>query len=392
LSPPPRPLKDGSIMQQIFISYSRLDEPQAMKLYNSLSKQGFSPWLDKVSLLPGQTWESEIKNAIQKSSFVILLLSNNSLDRQGYFHKEIRLALDVLETIPPGKIFLIPALLDSCEVPQYLKTLQWADLFTDWDDGFSKMLRAMYSQRTKDMLSKPIEDLSPLPHDLKIIPPAKNLPPNILALSGHWTGRWGRVLPSQLIIEKIEIDHAIVVYSWGEHVSGKFKEGWNREHVNISTDGMIEFGEDVKFTFTLDKTGNRLLGTRKGLQGISETIMTKKEIVDDNQDITYELLGHFLAEWVEIERTLSEIAILNINGLSPKYQAVAHMNTSIVAKDLVRIGIISPDIAKNIAELRDLRNMTLHGADDFRKTITNEIIQKAKLILDELKKADKTPL
>ena len=377
-------------MQQIFISYSRLDEPQAMKLYESLSKQGFSPWLDKVSLLPGQTWEDEIKNAIQKSSFVILLLSKNSLDRQGYFHKEIRLALDVLETIPPGKIFLIPARLDSCEMPRYLSTLQWADLFRDWEGEFRKMLSAIYSQRTKDMLSKPIEVLSPLPNDLKIISPAKNLSPNILALSGHWIGRWGGTLPSQLIFEKVEEDNAIVVYSWGEHASGKFSEGWNREYADISADGTIEFGEYAEFKFTLDKTGNKLLGTRKGSRGVSQTIMTKKEMIDDNQDVTYELFGHFLAVWVEIEHTLSEIAVLNINELSPKYRAVAHMNTSIVANDLARIGKISSELAKNIAELRDLRNMTLHGADDFRKTITNETVHKAKLFLDELKGINNT--
>jgi hypothetical protein len=212
-----------------------------MKIYDSLSKQGFSPWLDKVSLLPGQTWEGEIKNAIQKSSFVILLLSKNSLDRQGYFHKEIRLALDVLETIPFGKIFLIPARLDSCDVPAYLRTIQWVDLFPDWDDGYGKIQNALFYQRTQESLSKPIEDLSPLPNDIRIIPPAKNLPPNVVALSGHWIGRWGGILPSQLIVERIEVDSAMIVYSWGEHLSGKFNEGWSREQAKVSALGTIDY-------------------------------------------------------------------------------------------------------------------------------------------------------
>ncbi len=378
-------------MQQIFISYSRLDESPAMKLYDSLSRQGFSPWLDKMSLLPGQTWESEIKNAIQKSNFVILLLSRNSLDKQGYFHKEIRLALDALETIPSGKIFLIPARLDSCDVPAFLRTVQWVDLFPNWDDGYKKIQGALFYQRTQESLSKPIEELSPLPNDIKIIAPAKNLPSNILSLSGHWIGRWGETLPSQLIVERIEVESAMIVYSWGEHLSGKFNEGWSREEAKVTSLGTIEFGEGVKFTFKIDKSGNKLYGTRKRLQDTSNIIMSRKETVENSKDITYELFGHFLSEWVEIERIVSEIAIMNMNKLSPKYQAVAHMGTSIVARDLARIGIIPPEMAKTIAELRDLRNMTLHGADDFRKSITNEIVYKANFILDELKKVINTP-
>jgi hypothetical protein len=122
-----------------------------------------------------------------------------------------------------------------------------------------------------------------------------------------------------------------------------------------------------------------------------ETVEVSKDVdlletIPVSEDVTYELLGHFLAEWVEIERTLSEIASINIDKLSPKFQAVAHMRTSIVVRDLARIGIISPEIAKAIAELRDLRNMTLHGADDYRKSITTEIISKVRFILTELKK------
>ncbi len=373
-------------MQQVFISYSRLDESPARKLYDSLSKQGFSPWLDKVSLLPGQTWENEIKTAIQKSNFVILLLSKNSLDRQGYFHKEIRLALDALETIPSGKIFLIPARLDSCDVPTFLQAIQWVDLFSDWDDGFKKIRDALLYQRTQEILSKSIEELSPLPNDIKIISPDRDLPSNIIALSGHWAGRWGCILPSQLVVEKIEENSATIVYSWGEHLSGKFRKGWNREEAKISSSGTIEFGDDVQFTFKIDNSGNVLYGMRGKSQDADRITMKRSKASDANQDKTYELLGSFLAIWVELEKTITELVNKNRDKLpklpapawADKIPAWAIQNSTYGVSILTQLNMIDSKTAETIDELRSVRNQLVHGKTDFRKDLSPEIYQRLK--------------
>jgi hypothetical protein len=72
---------------------------------------------------------------------VIVCLSRSSITKEGYVQKEIRYALDVAEEKPEGTIFLIPARLDECEIPERLKSLHWVDLFKD--PGYQKLLRAL---------------------------------------------------------------------------------------------------------------------------------------------------------------------------------------------------------------------------------------------------------
>jgi formylglycine-generating enzyme required for sulfatase activity len=87
------------------------------------------PWLDEEKLLPGQNWRLEIPKALDESDVIIICLSRNSVDKEGYVQKEIRFALDKALEMPEGRIFLIPARLEECEVPESLKSYHWVDLF-----------------------------------------------------------------------------------------------------------------------------------------------------------------------------------------------------------------------------------------------------------------------
>lgn len=53
-----RPLK-------VFLCHARNDQIRVRDLYNRLTKDGVDVWLDKVSLLPGQAWEYEIRKAVR---------------------------------------------------------------------------------------------------------------------------------------------------------------------------------------------------------------------------------------------------------------------------------------------------------------------------------------
>lgn len=116
---------------KIFIGYAREDEKYAMRIYNFLKKiKGVLPWMDKKNLLPGANWEEEIMNAIEESRFVLMLLSSQSVNKQGYVQKEALEILERLKRFPLGEIFIIPVRIDYC-TPRYraLKKLHWVDLF-----------------------------------------------------------------------------------------------------------------------------------------------------------------------------------------------------------------------------------------------------------------------
>jgi MinD-like ATPase involved in chromosome partitioning or flagellar assembly len=115
----------------VFISYAREDADQAQSLYDKLSDAGFMPWLDKKDLLPGQDWQSIIEERIQESDFVIVCLSKKSVIKKGMVQTEMVWALDVVQSLPEGRVYLIPVRFDDCEVPRRLSRLQWVDLFED---------------------------------------------------------------------------------------------------------------------------------------------------------------------------------------------------------------------------------------------------------------------
>ena len=130
---------------KIFISYAREDFPQAKRLFDAIKKlEEFSPWIDRENLLPGVEWKQAILEAIGGSRFVFILLSNNSVQKTGFVQKEIREALDRFSYFPPGTIFIIPIRIEPCE-PKYtvLKSLNWVDLFPEWEEGFRRILSAL---------------------------------------------------------------------------------------------------------------------------------------------------------------------------------------------------------------------------------------------------------
>ncbi len=57
-------MTDSSEKKKVFISYAREDIETAGKLYYDLRKAGLEPWMDKIDLLPGQIWKTEVEKAI----------------------------------------------------------------------------------------------------------------------------------------------------------------------------------------------------------------------------------------------------------------------------------------------------------------------------------------
>ena len=75
---------------------------------------GVYPWLDSESLLAGQNWKVAIKHVIRNSRYFILLLSTNSVDKEGNIQAETQEARDLLKDFSPSEIFVIPVHLDNC--------------------------------------------------------------------------------------------------------------------------------------------------------------------------------------------------------------------------------------------------------------------------------------
>ena len=121
-----------------FLCHSSGDKSAVKELYSQLIKDGVDAWLDKENLLPGQEWKFEIPKAVKNSDVVIVCLSSRSINKEGYVQKEIKLALDVADEKPEGTIFIIPARLEDCDIPERINRFHWVDLFSDNAIGVEK--------------------------------------------------------------------------------------------------------------------------------------------------------------------------------------------------------------------------------------------------------------
>jgi hypothetical protein len=152
-----RPLK-------VFLCHASIDKPKVRELYRYLRRRGINPWFDEEHLVGGQDWQVEIPKALATSDAIIICLTKNSVDKEGYIQKEIKFALDKALEMPEGRIFLIPVKFEECEVPFSLSRYQWVDLTIE--SGYSKMMKALkfrasqLERSTVELSKKTVEEES----------------------------------------------------------------------------------------------------------------------------------------------------------------------------------------------------------------------------------------
>ena len=132
---------------RVFIAYASEDRWAAEKLFDGFTEHGYTAWMDRRSLLPGQNWPERIEEAILSSDFFIACFSRRSVKKRGEFQAELHYALDCASSVPLDDVFLIPVRLDNCKLPARIeRETQAADLFPDWDAGFQKVIELIERQ------------------------------------------------------------------------------------------------------------------------------------------------------------------------------------------------------------------------------------------------------
>jgi len=92
----------------------------------------------------------------------------------------------------------------------------------------------------------------------------------------------------------------------------------------------------------------------------------------------HQLLGEFLAAWVAFERMTAELSKANADKLTtlggrtrPPMMAM---------NEMLRVGIFEPAEAKDIDELRRLRNEVVHGMVDYKAVVNRKVIERLERI------------
>lgn len=114
---------------KVFISYAREDLSEVFSIKEVLVQNDISPWLDVDRILPGEKWDLKIREGLEEADFVIICLSRNSVNKRGYLQREARLVFSALEEFLDDDIYIIPILLEPCDVPLKFKEYQWLSKF-----------------------------------------------------------------------------------------------------------------------------------------------------------------------------------------------------------------------------------------------------------------------
>ena len=168
---------------QVFISYSRRDSEFAHCLSEALAAKGFKTWLDMSSIQIGSIWREEIVNAIERSTYFVVLLSSRSI-----YSDNVSKELSIAES---ANVAILPVLIDDVKLPARMK-YQLAGVqfirFQDhsFEEGVSSLLSGMrasscYSSE-KEILESVLFD-----RDLKLLQTlsASNIPSTFRAYNSN---------------------------------------------------------------------------------------------------------------------------------------------------------------------------------------------------------------
>jgi formylglycine-generating enzyme required for sulfatase activity len=155
---------------RVFLCHSSADKPAVRELYQKLRAEAWiQPWLDEEELFPGMDWNMEIEKTIEATDVILVCLSNNSITKEGYVQREIRIALDYADYKPEETLFIIPVRLEECTPPKRLARWQYADYFEgNRERALQRLLVSL--KRRADSLGVRTESPDPVGQDFNQTP------------------------------------------------------------------------------------------------------------------------------------------------------------------------------------------------------------------------------
>jgi len=121
----------------VFISYSHKDREFATRLAANLVRNKANVWLDEWEVAAGESLIENIQSAIQGASALVAVFSKASV-ASVWCKREVTAAIQ--KELEERRVVVIPALLEDCEIPLFLRDKKYADFRTNFDAGLQSVL------------------------------------------------------------------------------------------------------------------------------------------------------------------------------------------------------------------------------------------------------------
>lgn len=114
---------------KVFLSHQHEDKGFVRRLSRDLEKSGIQTWVDEAEILVGESLLPTISTAIAKKvDFFVAILSPKSVE-SGWVQRELELAMN--KEIPTKEVFVLPILIETCTLPDYLTSKLYLDFRGD---------------------------------------------------------------------------------------------------------------------------------------------------------------------------------------------------------------------------------------------------------------------
>lgn len=122
---------------KVFISYSHADTQFADWLAEELAGSDIDVWIDKQNIKVGDSIIGKIAEGIRAADFLIVVLSQASVQSR-WVREELDAA--TMRTIEDRHAFVLPVLIEECEIPSLLQHRKYADFTDDSQRAFRELL------------------------------------------------------------------------------------------------------------------------------------------------------------------------------------------------------------------------------------------------------------
>jgi hypothetical protein len=136
---------------RVFLCHSSDDKPTVREIYQRLDSEGWMDvWMDEKKIYPGQDWNYEIEQAVEEADVILICLTKNSVTKEGYVQRELRIILDYADYKPEGTLYIIPVRLEECEPPKRIRRWQYADYFPEshQNTAYQRLLESLKFRAT----------------------------------------------------------------------------------------------------------------------------------------------------------------------------------------------------------------------------------------------------
>lgn len=125
---------------QVFLSHSSLDKVFVGQLAADLKSNKIPVWFDQWELKVGDSLIEKIEDGINGSGWLAVVLSRNSAE-SAWVKKELKAA--EMRELRDKKVFVLPIVIDNCEIPLFMADKVYADFRETYDVGFKYLLRRL---------------------------------------------------------------------------------------------------------------------------------------------------------------------------------------------------------------------------------------------------------